>query len=354
MSRIWVICGSGGVGKTTVAAALAVALAGLGRTVALLTVDPAQRLADALGLPLANGWTTLPLLCPGRVDAAMLDRRSAWEDLVRRELGDEAEGLLAHPIAQAVGTRLGGSHEYLALERLERTASAGTWQDIVVDTPPASHALELLRGPARLRRAFDPAVMGALRASTSFARRGLGVVARVAGSELFSEIGGFFSLAGALAPVLRTRGAGAARLLRSDATRALWVARPDSEDLVALDAFRAALVPLGVRAGAVVANRTESRPAHSEVLASDPPPPRGISAETWGPWCSAVRGHLRLADARGERCERGVRRMAAVSGLPVWPLPEVGLEGLAGIQRLGCHLAAPLRAWPTESANPHL
>lgn len=340
--RIWLLCGRGGVGKTTLSAALAWALADHGRAVALLTVDPAQRLADALGLPLGNAWTRLPHDGPGTIDAAMLDRRAAWEALVREELGDRAEALLDHPVGIAVGTRLGGSYEYLALERLERTAADGRWTDIVVDTPPAQHALDLLRGPARLRRAFDPAVLAGLRATGGLTRRGLGALGRIAGSGLWEDIASFFALAEALGPVLRAHGDAAAARLRAPTCAAWWVARVDNEDLNGLDTFRTALADVGVVARAVVANRVATAPGAATVSVPDPP---ALTREAGGPaWCASVRQALAAEAHRATGHDHVARRLAAVSGLPVHRVPDTDAEGLHGIATLAAALHAAVQA----------
>ena len=140
MTQILICCGVGGTGKTTASAAMAVAHAAVGKRVAVLTIDPARRLADALSLEeLGNTPTLVPLPgVPGSLHALMLDRKSTWDDIVRRFSPSPAavERLLANRYYRAVSTRLTGSHEYMAIEKLYELVEAERWDIVVVDTPP--------------------------------------------------------------------------------------------------------------------------------------------------------------------------------------------------------------------------
>jgi hypothetical protein len=162
----------------------------------------------------------------------------------------------------------------------------------------------------------------------------------VAGSAFWDDIAGFFDLAQALGPVLRARSELAARRLRSEATRAWWVARADEDDLAGLDGFRTALRGLGVPTAGVIANRCIERPAARTVTVADPPSPD----PSWTPWCVAVRGVLDAEVRRADVQAGAVRRLQAVSGLPVLTLPDVEIAGTEGISALAHALGSRLPA----------
>ncbi|MBT3219876.1 MAG: ArsA family ATPase, partial [Proteobacteria bacterium] len=138
MTRVLVCCGVGGVGKTTIAAALGVGLARAGEKVVVLTIDPAQRLADALGLERLGNSPTKVSIKGGELDAMMLDRKATWDEVIRRFSSDEqkAERLLTNRYYKAVSERLTGSHEYMAIEKLYELVETDRWDVVVVDTPP--------------------------------------------------------------------------------------------------------------------------------------------------------------------------------------------------------------------------
>ncbi len=159
-SRILVTVGTGGVGKTTVGAAMGLAAARLGKRVLVLTIDPARRLADALGVELGHEPRTIPreLLRAAGVEgggelvAMMLDTKRTFDELVSRYSPDQEalERILDNPIYQNLTDALAGSREYSAMEKLHQLHSAGEYDLIVLDTPPSGHALEFLDAPRRL------------------------------------------------------------------------------------------------------------------------------------------------------------------------------------------------------------
>src|SRR5439155_25766284 len=152
-TRIVVVCGSGGVGKTTVSAAIAVHLAGCGRSTALLTVDPARRLATALRLPPFAGGRTSVQVGGGRsMDALQLDTKRTFDELVERFAGapDRRDRILSNPFYRRLADTLGGTHEYMAMEKLHQLAEDEQHEVIVIDTPPTRSALSFLDAPRRL------------------------------------------------------------------------------------------------------------------------------------------------------------------------------------------------------------
>ncbi len=158
--RILVLVGTGGVGKTTVGAAIGLEAARGGKRVLVLTIDPARRLADALGIELGHEPRTIPrsvlrdagIEVKGELVAMMLDTKRTFDELVRRYSPDEEalERILTNPIYQNLTDALAGSREYSAMECLHQLHTAGEYDLIVLDTPPSSHALDFLDAPRRL------------------------------------------------------------------------------------------------------------------------------------------------------------------------------------------------------------
>ncbi|AKF06252.1 ArsA family ATPase [Sandaracinus amylolyticus] len=169
-TRLLVCVGPGGVGKTTVAAALAVRAASEGRRVFLLTIDPARRLADALSISLEDEASEVRVDGPGRLDAAMLDTRASWDAFVARVAhDDETRARIQHNrVYQAFSRTLARSHAYVAMERLHHVLAArdadgrARWDLVVLDTPPTRSALDVLDAPSSLTRFVDERVVGAL------------------------------------------------------------------------------------------------------------------------------------------------------------------------------------------------
>lgn len=207
--RIVVCCGAGGVGKTTSAAALALAAARAGRKVLVLTIDPSRRLAETLGVA-QNPAAPVPLpaeraaaagiAAPGALDAWLLAPKLVADESVRRLITDpaEAERLLENRIYQQVSAMVAGMHEYTAMEALHRLMEEGRYELVVLDTPPSRNALDFLEAPGRLAqlldmkvfRAFLPRGGGLLsRAASRIVER---ILAAVFGAEFAGELTAFF------------------------------------------------------------------------------------------------------------------------------------------------------------------
>ncbi|MGV9616551.1 ArsA family ATPase [Nocardia xishanensis] len=153
-ARVVVCCGSGGVGKTTTAAAIALRAAELGRKVVVLTIDPARRLAQSLGIADLDNYPQRVVLGPeakGELYAMMLNMRRTFDDMVlEHTTAEKAEQIFANPIYQTVASSFGGTQEYMAMEKLGQLANKREWDLIVVDTPPSRNALDFLDAPKRL------------------------------------------------------------------------------------------------------------------------------------------------------------------------------------------------------------
>ena len=158
-NRVVVCCGAGGVGKTTTAAAIALRAAEYGRNVCVLTIDPAKRLAQALGVnDLGNTPQRVPLApeVPGELHAMMLDMRRTFDEMVVQYSGTgRAQAILDNQFYQTVASSLAGTQEYMAMEKLGQLLGEDRWDLVVVDTPPSRNALDFLDAPKRLGSFMD-------------------------------------------------------------------------------------------------------------------------------------------------------------------------------------------------------
>lgn len=161
--KIIVMIGAGGVGKTTTAIAVALAAAESGKRVALLSIDPAKRLAAALGMKVGDKLArlSLPIKGKGSVDAAMLDQKAMFDAMVLRHAPSSAvaERIFAHPVYRAASTNLSGPLEYMALAKLKDLAEDPSYDVVVLDTPPDTHALDFLERPNVLAGFMENKVM---------------------------------------------------------------------------------------------------------------------------------------------------------------------------------------------------
>jgi anion-transporting ArsA/GET3 family ATPase len=198
-----VCCGSGGVGKTTVSATFALEAARAGRRSCVVTVDPARRLADSLGVQsLPNTPTEVEGDWPGHLHALMLDTRGTFDDLVHRysSTPEQAQGILANRLYQNLAGALSGTQEYMAMEKLYELVDSGDFDVVVVDTPPTRNALDLLDAPRRLTRFLENRLFRALLLPTRMSLKAVGVatqallrtISKVAGAEIVQDAVSFF------------------------------------------------------------------------------------------------------------------------------------------------------------------
>ena len=266
------VCGSGGVGKTTTAAALGLqAAAELGGRVLVLTVDPARRLADALGLGgtgVANAEVRvspdrLPIPVRGELWMAMLDTKASWDDLVTRHAPDQAtrEAILSNPLYRNITGRFVHSHEYIAMERLHELHASGRYDLVIVDTPPSRHALDILDAPARMVEFFGSRLLRWLtvpyrsRLFTAASKPFYQVADRILGSNFLRDIAEFFILFQKMEDGFVRRAAQTEAMLADSRTTFVVVttleAAPSSEARYLLGELARRGLPLG----AVVTNR---------------------------------------------------------------------------------------------------
>jgi anion-transporting ArsA/GET3 family ATPase len=212
------VCGSGGVGKTTAAAAMGVRAASeIGGRVLVLTVDPARRLADALGVgALGNEARLVPAEAfvaagaepRGELWAAMLDTKAGWDELIARHAPNAKvrASVLANPLYQNITSRFVHSHDYLAMDQLHELHASGRFDLIIVDTPPSRNALDVLDAPGRMKEFFGSRLLKWLtlpyrsRLFTAASRPFYQVADRVLGSRFLQDIAEFFTLFQAMEP----------------------------------------------------------------------------------------------------------------------------------------------------------
>jgi anion-transporting ArsA/GET3 family ATPase len=234
---IIVCCGSGGVGKTTTAAAIAVEGARHGRRTCVVTIDPARRLADALGLgSLTNAPGRVEGSWPGELWALMLDTKGTFDDLVVRYAHDapQAQGILDNRLYRNLSDALSGTQEYMAMEKLYELHEEGDFDLVVVDTPPTRSALDFLSAPRRLTRFLDNRIFrmlvmptrAYLRAVSVATQAFLRTVAKVVGAEMVSDTVAFFQAFEGMEQGFRNRADRVLELLSLPSTAFVLVASP--------------------------------------------------------------------------------------------------------------------------------
>lgn len=328
--RIIVCCGTGGVGKTTLSAAMALQAAESGRHVALITVDPARRLAQALGL---DALSALPRPVPG-VDAStggslhamMLDPKRTFDAAVRTHAtAERARQLFANPFYRAVSTSLSGTQEYMAMEELSQLTAAQTYDLVVVDTPPSRSALDFLDAPNRLAALLDRHVLSLLAATSSGPLRLLGagvsmasvVLARLLGSTALADLQTFAAAFESVTVGFHDRAQATRRLLASPQTAFVVVATPQSLPLREAQYFAERLHAERMPLRAVVINRLRSAPLNlsaetARQLAHEQP--AGTAAR------AALLTHANLVD--GVAAERALVRQPWLDDHPVAYVPD--------------------------------
>jgi len=284
--RLLICVGSGGVGKTTTAAALGIAAANRGRRTAVLTIDPARRLRDALGITTLDGEPhRVPLgrrPTAGSLDAMILDTKRTFDELIQRyaPTAAAAERVLRNRIYESVSTALAGSQEYMAMERLHALATSGRYELLVVDTPPTQQALDFLEAPERLTALLSSRAAAILqnpslilaREGSRLAQAALGAVLRglerFTGFELLRDVAEFVGGLEELSAGFQERAATVARFLREPATSFVLVTTPETARIAETLAFHRELVRAGLPFAGFVINRVLP-----SALLGDPPFP---------------------------------------------------------------------------------
>ncbi|MCO5994967.1 ArsA family ATPase [Actinoallomurus rhizosphaericola] len=273
-TRIIVCCGSGGVGKTTTAAAVGVRAAERGRDVVVLTVDPARRLAQALGLTELDNTPRLVEGVDGELHAMMLDMKRTFDEIVEAHAEPErAQQILANPFYQSLSSSLSGTQEYMAMEKLGQLHRSGAWDLIVVDTPPSRSALDFLDAPERMGRFLDGRLIKILMAPAKAGGRfGLKVVTagfgmftnaitKVLGGQLLKDVQTFVLAFDTMFGGFRERAEQTYRLLQAPGTAFLVVAAPEPDALREASYFVERLAEEQMPLAGMVLNRVHTSDA---------------------------------------------------------------------------------------------
>jgi anion-transporting ArsA/GET3 family ATPase len=359
-NRVVVCCGAGGVGKTTTAAAMALRAAEYGRTVVVLTIDPAKRLAQALGIDdLGNRPQRVPLAAEvsGELYAMMLDMRRTFDEMVLAYSGPErAEAILENQFYQTVATSLAGTQEYMAMEKLGQLLSEDRWDLVVVDTPPSRNALDFLDAPKRLGSFMDSRLwrllLGPGRGIGRLVAGAVGLAMKalstVLGSAMLSDAAGFVQSLDATFGGFREKADRTYELLKRRGTQFVVVsaAEPDAlrEASFFVDRLSSERMPLA----GLILNRTHPmlcalpiERAIDGLETLQETPQENLKTDT------AANGAATLTDAalrihaeRGSTAKREIRLLSrftganphiAVVGVPSLPFDVCDLEALGAI-----------------------
>ena len=264
--RILVCCGSGGVGKTTTAAVLALEAARAGRRAVVVTIDPAKRLADALGL---EGLTGTPARIdgdwPGELWALMLDTKSTFDDLVVENAAtpEQRARILENRFYRNISGALSGTQEYMAMEKLYELHQRTEFDLVVVDTPPTRNALDFIDAPRRLSRFLDHRLFrmvtapgrGVMKAVNVAAQTFLRTVAKVVGGEVIDDAVAFFRAFEGMEEGFRQRADAVLHLLSADETAFVLVASPRRDTIEEAQFFAARLAEADIAVRALIVNR---------------------------------------------------------------------------------------------------
>lgn len=358
-TRVLICCGSGGVGKTTTSAALAIRCAFAGLRVAVVTIDPARRLADALSVgDIGNTAFPVPLdglPSGGSLDAMMLDSKGTFDGIIERFASspEARDRILGNHYYAFVSTRLAGAHEYMAMEKLYELSESGAYDVVVLDTPPSRHALDFLAAPERMANLMDEGVirwlvLPASRSGWRMIEKGSELLARVlkgmVGERTITDIAEFFSAFQGLWEGFRERSLKVRALLRSPDTRFLLVTTPApaarAEALQFLEVLRSSRMPFG----GFLLNRCAVPPRQGEPPAWPAAPPEA-PREGWDAMIAAI---AKVPEQRRRLVAAQEGAIAELRGhapgnAPAWRLPdfEQEIHDLAGLRALSAHLPGP-------------
>lgn len=363
-TRVVVCCGSGGVGKTTTAAALGVRAAERGRRVVVLTIDPARRLAQALGLvELDNVPRTVPDVdsaAGGRLDAMMLDMKRTFDEVIETHASPEkAHQILENPFYQALSSSFAGTQEYMAMEKLGQLRDRAEtepdgWDLIVVDTPPSRSALDFLDAPSRLGSFLDGRLIRVLSAPARAGGRAYlkvvsaavggatSALSKVLGGQVLRDVQAFVAATDSVFGGFRQRAERTYQLLQAPGTAFLVVAAPEPDALREATFFVERLAAERMPLTGLVLNRIHVAPV--EGLSAERALAAAEDLEESGQHPVTV-GLLRLHADRARRCERERTLTARFTRAhPEVPLARVGaragdVHDLDVLREVGADLA---------------
>ncbi len=360
-TKILVCCGSGGVGKTTTAAAMALRAAEQGRTVCVLTIDPARRLAQSMGLVELDN-TPRPVAgvdgsAGGSLDAMMLDMKTTFDEVVEAHASPQkAAEILANPFYVALSSSFAGTQEYMAMEKLGQLHADGRWDLIVVDTPPSRSALDFLDAPERLSSLLDgrfiKLLLAPARGPARLLTAGFGIVTaalnKVLGAQVLTDMQTFIAAFDTLFGGFRQRAEATFSLLQAEGTAFFVVAAPESAAMREAAYFVERLAADDMPLAGLIVNRVHDEHG-AGVSAAD--------AESASPRLAggkaAERRTAELLDVHAERMRLAEREnrlrqrfSAAHKNVEVVPVPalDTDVHDLDGLRTIGEFLSSPGRA----------
>ncbi len=345
--RILVCCGSGGVGKTTTAAVLALEAARTGRRAVVVTIDPAKRLADALGL---DGLTGTPSRIdgdwPGELWAMMLDTKSTFDDLVVANAAtpEQGERILQNRFYRNISGALSGTQEYMAMEKLYELNQRTDFDLVVVDTPPTRNALDFIDAPRRLSRFLDHRLFrmitapgrGLARAVNVAAQTFLRTVAKVVGAEVIDDAIAFFQAFEGMEAGLKERADAVLKLLSDADTAFVLVASPRRDTIDEAQFFAARLAEADITVRALIVNRMH--PSFGDGLA-EATRERAVTLE--GTDLGGLYRNLaefQLAASREEEHLAGLADAVAPAPVVRVPFLPTDVHDIAGLTEVASHL----------------
>jgi len=368
--RICICTGSGGVGKTTTAAAVAMGLAARGQRVAVVTIDPARRLANSLGLEQLGNEPALVepahfagqgIELRGELWAMMLDAKQTFDELIDLLAPDSAtrEEILANRIYQELSRVVAGSQEFTAVAKLHELNASDRFDAIVLDTPPSRNALDFLDAPQRLTGFLEGRALRVLTAPTgvaaTMAARGSGLIfsalRRVTGADLLADLSTFFRALSSVVDGFAERARAVSQLLSEPTTTFLIITSPEPAPVEEAIFFRRRLDEAGMPFGGLIVNRVR-------MLARTPPSTdeSALTADFGGDGALAAKSVQALADLRAlaRRDNASLRRLTV--GLeekhPILvPQLDRDVSDVAGLVAVERFLFAPQRERSTLLAG---
>ncbi len=371
-NRILVCCGSGGVGKTTTAAAIGLRAAERGRRVVVLTVDPARRLAQSMGLTsldntprvVAGVGTAAPGdesgqagngdARDGSLHAMMLDMKRTFDEIVEAHADpDRAAQILANPFYQSLSSSFAGTQEYMAMEKLGQLSRAQEWDLIVVDTPPSRSALDFLDAPQRLARFLDGRLLRLLAAPAKVGGRAYlkvlnagfgmvtGVLTKILGTQVLKDMQTFVSALDTMFGGFRERADYTYQLLRAPGTAFLVVAAPEPDALREAAYFVERLAEERMPLAGLILNRVQRPPAARLSAARSLAAAEMLEARSAGGSYPLTVAALRLHADRMQQAA-AQRRVSEhfTAAHPLVPIAEIAAQAddihdLDGLRRIG-------------------
>jgi anion-transporting ArsA/GET3 family ATPase len=344
--RVIVCAGSGGVGKTTISAALGVAAAKMGKRVLVLTIDPARRLATALGIARsADDVRVAGQRYRGQLWAGTIDPARIFASYIERHAADRmtADRLLRNSLYQQMSTTLSGSQEFTSLAKLHDAATSGAYDLVILDTPPAVHAVDFLRAPERLNAVFNTAIVSLFMGRTA----GLGLAAtawkqglklylaaltRLTGSAFVAALSDFFAAIDAMAPDIRRTNLRAQQLLLDPSAAFVLISSFDLAKIQEGEAFHDELTRAGYHLRKVVINRAWPQWTQNDACA------RSAVRKSL-----LARGERKLAELHAALSDFYAARHslhARFADLLILPEMDDEIVGLAALEELAARLVA--------------